>query len=242
MNVRKKMNSENVTSRRRLRVAAATTLALLVGACASTEPASLENLGLSMEVDIQPGTDFEVVVPIDPDTSIRLVSAPPGVSAAIPEAPNGDSILLSVAVDPDTPRGAYGLALLVTRDGKEYELGWPFKVVELAGGASATEPTATTQPASLQALLTVDSPQIGDLFTSSSVLRGETSSPTVAYRLLSPGGSVVLAEGTVTAVDGGSATIVEFTNTCCIEMVLEVFQPSADGLGLTIPLAYPESG
>jgi hypothetical protein len=103
-----------------------------------------------------------------------------------------------------------------------------------------TDPVAPTQPASVAALLTVDTPQVGDLFESPSLIKGETSSLTVGYRLSA--GDKVLTEGTVSAADGAFATVVEFTNACCVEMVLEVFQPSADGLALTIPLAFPESG
>ena len=52
-----------------------------------------------------------------------------------------------------------------------------------------------------------------------------------------------LAEGTI-VVDGDGlfSTTVEFTNTCCIEMTLEVFDIEPDlGLGVSIPLAYPET-
>jgi hypothetical protein len=52
----------------------------------------------------------------------------------------------------------------------------------------------------------------------------------------------VLAEGTTDVIAGAFSTTLEFTNTCCIEMVLEVFQPGDDGLATTIPVAYPESG
>jgi len=225
----------------RLGVAALAAVTFMAGACASAEPVSLENLGLSMEVDIQAGGAFEVTVPVDPDTRVSVVAAPRGVTAAISEAPDERQLLLSVAVHSDTPRGAYNLALLVTRDGRAYELGWPFDVVDPNGGSPAGT-TVTTQAGSVDALLTVDSPQVGTVFTGGSVLRGETSSPTVAYRLASARGDTTLAEGTVTAFDVRFSTIVGFTNTCCIEMVLEVFQPTPDGLALTIPLTYPESG
>jgi hypothetical protein len=80
------------------------------------------------------------------------------------------------------------------------------------------------------------------VFTADSVLRGQTSSPTVGYRLLAAGDDTVLAEGTVSAINGVFSAEVEFANTCCVEMVLDVFQPSTDGLALIIPLTHPESG
>ena len=238
MDISNALNRASLSGRSKL-VFVATTLALVVGGCASTESVDLEELGLAMEVDIQAGSRFEVAVPLDPDTAISVAAAPRGVTAAISAAPDGESMLLSVAVDSETPRGAYNLALLVIRHGDEHELGWPFSVVE-AGAASATEPTATTQPASVDVLLTVASPAPGDLFTNASIVRGETSSSTVGLRLTA--GDIVLAEELIAAVDGGYETAVEFTNTCCIEMMLEVFHPDSDGLGVSIPLAYPEPG
>jgi hypothetical protein len=109
---------------------AAAALALFAGACSSDESVTLEDLGLDIEVDIEAGTEFELGVPLDPDTVVDVVAAPPGVNAGISAQPSEGSLLLTVAVDPDTPRGAYDLALLVTRNGEEYELGWPFEVVE----------------------------------------------------------------------------------------------------------------
>jgi hypothetical protein len=52
----------------------------------------------------------------------------------------------------------------------------------------------------------------------------------------------VLADGTIDVIDGKFSAVVEFTNTCCIEMMLEVFQTDEGGLSVTVPLAYPESG
>ena len=218
----------------RRRVAAAAALAVMLAACGSSSTVDLESLGLMIEADIQAGSRFEVVVPARPDTTIEVVSAPPGVTASITEASGGESIVLSVAVENDTPRGAYNLALRVVQDGDEYELGWPFEVVEPAG-------TATTLPGSVEALLTVDAPQVGVVFPSPSVISGQSSTDTVGY-LLTGGGDVVLAEGTIDVVDGAFSSELEFVNTCCIEMSLEVFHLDEGGLSLTVPVAYPESG
>ena len=84
-------------------VITAIALAVLVGACSAPAPVGLEELGLMIEADIQAGSSFEVVVPKVADTTVSVVSAPPGVSAAIGDVPSGGSMLLSVAVDPDTP-------------------------------------------------------------------------------------------------------------------------------------------
>lgn len=112
------------------------------------------------------------------------------------------------------------------------------------GPAALDEPTdsrdgatETTQPAIDEALLTVDSPQVGSVFVSGDVVAGETTSATVEWRLTA-GGDQVLAGGTATAVEGTFSAVVEFTNTCCIEMLLEV--TGEPGLTLSIPLAYPE--
>ncbi|NNL98911.1 MAG: hypothetical protein HKO63_11965 [Acidimicrobiia bacterium] len=205
------------------RMAVASALAVMVAACGAATGVELEDLGLAVGAHIQAGADFELVVPAQPDTTIEVVLAPPGVVASISDASGGDSIRLAVAVDQDTPRGAYNLALRVVKDGEEYEFGWPFRVIE-----------------STDALLTVVSPQIGDLLPSPAVLSGRSSSSTVDYTLAA--GSLVLAEGTVEVVDGAFSVALEFTNTCCIEMVLEVFQPGENGLAVTIPVAYPEEG
>ena len=221
-------------SEKRRRFVAAVVLALVAGACGSTSTVDRESLGLMIEADIQAGTRFEVSVPMQPDTSIEVVSAPAGVTASISEVAGGGAILLSVAVDADTPRGAYNLGLLATRDGEEFLIDWPFDVVD--GGS-----TPTTQPGSAEARLTVDTPLLGELFPSPSVISGEASSSTVEYRL-SAGGDIVLADGTIDVIDGKFSAVVEFTNTCCIEMMLEVFQTDEGGLSVTVPVAYPESG
>ena len=216
------------------RVAAAAGLAVMLTACGSTSTVDLESLGLMIEADIQAGSRFEVAVPASPNTTIEVVEAPPGVTASISETAGGESILLSVVVENDTPRGAYNLALRVVQDGDEFELGWPFEVVEPAG-------TATTLPGSVEALLTVDAPQVGDVFRSPSVISGMSSTDTVGY-LLKGAGVVVLAEGTIDVVEGAFSAELEFVNTCCIEMRLEVFHLDEGGLSLTVFVAYPESG
>jgi hypothetical protein len=73
---------------------------------------------------------------------------------------------------------------------------------------------------------------------SSDIVKGFTSAELVGYRLSA--GGTVLDEGTVTAVDGYFESPIVFTNTCCIEMLLEVFHLDADGMAVTIPLSYPE--
>lgn len=216
------------------RFAAAAVLALLAGACGSSSTVDRESLGLLIEADIQAGTRFEISVPKQPDTSIEVVSAPDGVTASVSEAAGSGTILLSVAIDADAPRGAYNLGLQATRDGEEFLIDWPFDVVD--GGS-----TATIQPGSVEARLTVDTPLVGEVFPSSSVISGEASSSTVGY-LLSAGGDIVLAEGTIDVIDGEFSAVVEFTNACCIEMTLKVFQTNEGGLSVTVPVAYPESG
>lgn len=123
------MNRRNSVTRLYLAVAAAA-LALFLGACSSDDAVTLEDLGLAIEVDIEAGTEFELGVPLDSETVVDVVGAPPGVNAAISATPSEGSLLLTVAVDSDTPRGTYNLALLVTRNGEEYELAWPFDVIE----------------------------------------------------------------------------------------------------------------
>jgi hypothetical protein len=227
------MPSNEGNGRMPRRVAAAVALAVVLAACGSASTVDLESLGLMIEADIQAGSRFETVVPARPDTTIDVVSAPPGVTASISEASDGESIVLSVVVEGDTPRGAYNLALRVVQDGEEYELGWPFEVVEPAGAAA-------TLPGSVEAVLTVEIPQVGDVFPSPSVVSGLSSTDTVGY-LLTGGGDVVLAEGTIDVVDGEFSSELEFANTCCIEMLLEVYHPGVDGLTVAIPLAFPES-
>lgn len=204
----------------------------LVG-CGSSAAPDLESLGLAIAVDVQAGGDFDLVVPARDDTTIELVSSPPGVDASVTEVSGGESIRVAIAADPDTPRGSYNLALRVTQDGEDYELGLPFDVVD--------PETDTTQPGQADAVLTVESPDIGAVFPSQSTVSGQSSSDVVGYNLLA-GDDVVLAQGTVDVIDGAFSVELEFTNDCCIEMMLQIFQPGADGLSTSIPLAYPESG
>lgn len=86
----------------------------------------------------------------------------------------------------------------------------------------------------------MNTPLIGVVLPSSSPINGESSSPTVDYVLSA--GDIVLAEGTIDVIDREFSATVEFTNTCCIEMTLEVLQPGGSGATQTIPLAYPEPG
>lgn len=212
-------------------VAAAFTL--VVAACGSSSAVDIQSLGLDVEADIQAGARFELALPVQPGTTIELVSAPPGVTASLSEA-GGGSLLLSVAVDADTPRGAYNLALRVDQDGDTHELGWPFEVVD-------PSTTLTTAPGTVDVLLTVDSPRPGDVVGSPATISGSSSTGQVGYTLTG-GGDVVLAEGTIDVVDGFFSETIQFDNTCCIELALEVFHPSPNGTRLTIPITYPESG
>lgn len=221
---------------RRIRrpVAVAAFLTVVVAACGSSSTVDIQSLGLGVEADIQAGSRLELAVPLQPDTTIQVAFAPAGVTAAISEAADGDSLLLSVAVDADTPRGAYNLALLVDQDGESYEVGWPFEVVEPVG-------TATTVAGSVEAVLTVESPQVGDVISSPIAVRGTSSTGQVGY-LLAGSDDTVLAEGTIDVLDETFSVTVDFVNTCCTEMRLEVFHPNEGGLSLTIPLTHPESG
>ena len=211
---------------------------MLVAACSATEAVDIESLGLALTVDIQAGTTFEVAVPATPNTTLTVVSAPPGVSATITDAPD-DMIQLSVAVDEDTPRGAYNLALLAVRDGESYELGWPFEVIEPEVSAPTTVPVDSTAPAPVEALLVVDSPQPGDVFPSLGLISGRSSTSFIGYRL-SAGGQPI-AQGSLETANGAFDVQLGFTNDCCIEMLLEVFHVNDDGLLVSIPLTYPES-
>ncbi|NNF08691.1 MAG: hypothetical protein HKN74_00200 [Acidimicrobiia bacterium] len=131
-------NATGLISTKRIRpVAAAVVLGVVLGACGSST-VDLESLGLAVAVDVQAGGEFELVVPSRSDTTIEVVSTPPGVSSSVTEIADGESIRLVLAADPDTPRGSYNVALLVTKDGTEHQLGWPFDVVDPA--------TDTTQP------------------------------------------------------------------------------------------------
>ena len=208
-------------------------LTVLAAACSSPEAVTLENLGLAIEADIQAGASFEVVVPMRADTTVRVVSAPDGVTAAVVDSLDGETRVLTLAVASDTPRGAYSLGLGVVRDGEELLIGFPFDIIEPIGAPSPT------LPGSVEALLTVESPQPSDLFETGAVIRGQSSLPTVLLRL-SAGGQL-LAEGAAPVSGGVFETAVDFENACCIEMLLEVYHPGVDGFTVAIPLAYPES-
>jgi hypothetical protein len=99
----------------------------------------------------------------------------------------------------------------------------------------------TTAPAVVEHQLVVGSPQVGDVATSPLGIEGTSTARQLGYRLY--GAGMPLAEGTIVVdAEGRFSTTVEFTNTCCIEMALEVFDIRPDaGLGITVPLAYPET-
>ncbi len=99
----------------------------------------------------------------------------------------------------------------------------------------------TTAPASVEHELVVVSPQPGDVVGSPLLIAGHATAQRLGYRLFAAGSPLI--EGTINAdSDGGFSATVEFTNNCCIEMTLEVFDIEPDaGLGVSIPLAYPET-
>lgn len=213
--------------------------AVFLAACSSTDAPDIESLNLAISADIQAGTTFEVVVPATTDTVISVVSAPPGVTADITEVPQ-DMIRLEVAVDADTPRGAYNLALMAVRDGESYELGWPFEVVEPDATAPSNGGVDTTQPSEVDAFLVVDTPQPGDVFVDESFISGRSSTSFVGYRLLA--GGEAIAQGSLETANGAfDVKLGGWINDCCIEMLLEVFHVNDNGLTVTIPVAYPES-
>ena len=213
---KKKVFSNNEFNRRRFAMAAALALMVLASACSASTAPDLESLGLAIETDIQAGATFEVAAPMQPDTTVSVKTTPAGVTAAITDGRTAGMMLLTVNVEFDTPRGSYSLGLSVIRDGEEFVVGWPFEVVEPGGPT----PTTTQQPTT-EAVLTVESPQPGDLMVSSDIVRGFTSTDLVGYKLSA--GGTVLDEGTLTTVDGHFESPIVFTNTCCIEMLLEVF-------------------
>lgn len=219
--------------------AAATMLVLMLVAasCFPTNDPDLESLGLAIETDIAAGETFEVAVPAPTDAVVTVKTAPAGVTAAITDGPEG-MMRLTVNVEFDTPRGAYNLGLAVVRGGEEYLVGWPFEVVEPGGPAPTTGP-AMTDDVTMQSELTVESPQPGDLMVSGDIVRGVTSTDVVGYRLVG-GGGIVIDEGTLTTVSGRFESAIVFTNTCCIEMDLEVFHVEDGGLIVTVPVTYPE--
>ena len=99
----------------------------------------------------------------------------------------------------------------------------------------------TTLPATVDQVLVIASPEVGALVTSPLTITGTATASEVGYRVLGAGS--LLAEGTLAAgSDGAFSTTMEFTNTCCIELTLEVFDSEPGGLTVSIPLTYPEPG
>lgn len=101
--------------------------------------------------------------------------------------------------------------------------------------------TATTEGGDVESMISLSSPDVGAVVASPLVLAGDTTADIVAYRLKS--GDRIFAEGTI-AAGGAFEDSVEFVNDCCLEMTLDVWDPTADPdatFGITIPLAYPES-
>ena len=235
---KEEMFSNKQSNRWRLAVAAALALMVLATACSASTAPDLESLGLAIETDIQAGSTFELAVPKQPDTIVSVETTPPGVTAVITDGPTEELMLLTVIVDIDTPRGTYNLGLSVLHDNEQFSVNWPFEVVEPGGPTPATVPS-TTQPATTDAMLSVESPQAGEIMVSSDSVKGFTSTEQVGYRLSA--GGTVLDQGVITSVDGGFESPIVFVNTCCIEMLLEVFHTEAGGLAVTIPLSYPES-
>lgn len=139
------MNPINSSGTGRSVLAAIAVFAVLTAACSSSEPLDIESLNLAVGTEIQAGATFEVAVPATEGVELSVVAAPPGVTAELTGA-GEEMLLLRVAVDADTPRGAYNLALLAMRDGDRYELGWPFDVVD-PGGCSADEWSGCNDPA-----------------------------------------------------------------------------------------------
>ena len=210
---------------------------LVAASCFPTNDPHIESLGLAIETDIPAGGTFEVSVPAPTDAVVTVRTVPAGVTAAIVDVPAEGIMRLVVNVEFDTPRGAYNLGLAVIRGGEEYLVGWPFEVVEPSGPAPTTGPTKTDDVAA-QPELIVESPQPGDLMVSGDIVRGVTSTDVVGYRLV--GGGTIIDEGTLTAAGGRFESAIVFTNTCCIEMDLEVFHVEDGGLIVTVPVTYPE--
>ncbi len=112
------------------------------------------------------------------------------------------------------------------------------------GASDPSDPSDPLAPSSAPATvvqeLTVDSPLPGEVFPSPSTIRGTSSTEWISFRLTASG--LPLIEGTMPVDDDGTfAFTVDFENTCCIEMLLEVFQRTEGGLAVEIPVAYPEN-
>lgn len=103
-----------------------------------------------------------------------------------------------------------------------------------ADGGEQADPARPVEPA----FISVDKPTSGALFTDGDAVRGTSSSDAIEYRLSA--GDVVLSAGSAPVTDEGTFDIrIGFTNTCCIEMLLELFHPDG-AVATAIPLAYPE--
>ena len=213
----------------------AVALAVLLASCTAADDVTLGSLNLDVIADVQAGSTFELAVPATPNTTLRVDSAPAGVHATITDGPN-DTIVLTIRAAADAPRGAYNLGLNGERDGTAFELGFPFSVL-------APEPEApvdTTQPSEVEATLEVTTPLPGDVFPSESLIAGISSSEFVGYRLFA--GDELVAQGSLETSLGEFEVRLGFVNDCCTEMLLEVFHTNDDGLLVSIPLTYPESG
>lgn len=110
-----------------------------------------------------------------------------------------------------------------------------------------TTPVLTDETPPDRALIEVTSPFPGDLLVSPATITGfsNTFEATVNYRLLA--GETVIAEGFTMGGSGSWAPFsetFEFTNDCCIEGALELFEISAqDGSEInkvTVPITFPE--
>jgi len=132
------MSYNDMLNQWRLGAAAALALMVLATGCSSSEEPSLESLNLAIAADIQAGETFEVAVPSQSDTLVAVETTPAGVTAAITDDSEAGTMLLTVNVEFDTPRGAYNLGLSVVRDGKEFLVGWPFEVIDPGGAAPSS--------------------------------------------------------------------------------------------------------
>ena len=208
------------------------------------------------EVADSNGSELAPTLTSDSDVLVRAFArAWEGGDWAVVEDLSNDSVAATArewyvdgnrieVVDPMTERGGEllvthprGGSALIFNLAVDTASGSP-GIVDLVLGADAGGSTGTAQPAQTEHELTVTQPQPGDLFPSGSSITGLTTTETIEYRLLAEGTS--LASGTVATDEGAFTTTVSFTNTCCIEMSLEIIQP---GVGLTtIPLSYPEPG
>lgn len=121
--------AKRIPGRRRLVSAVVITCLLSLVGCAE-EPPTLESIGLSITTDLEAGTTFEVAFPVQEDTELQVLSAPPGITASIGMGRGAAMRLLRVVIDRDTPRGEYNLGISVVRGGTETVLGWPFEVVD----------------------------------------------------------------------------------------------------------------